>query len=118
MELSGIYLFLGYTGGRSGEFVDNEKQPLNDGSLEEIFGRKAQEDDDSEDQACVRQLGCPSSRDQQRRLIVMAVKLVHHKGEDRKPRPTILCAVVSRHVQGDLSQGCNSQLYGMLSLLE
>jgi hypothetical protein len=56
VELSGIYLFLGYTGGRSGEFVDNEKQPLNDGSLEEIFGRKAQEDDDSEDQACLTQL--------------------------------------------------------------
>jgi hypothetical protein len=36
-------------GGRSSEFVDNEKQPPKDGSLEGIFGRKAQEDADSKD---------------------------------------------------------------------
>jgi hypothetical protein len=46
VELLGIYLFLGYTGGRSGEFVDNEKQPPKGGSLEEIF---EQEDDEAPD---------------------------------------------------------------------
>jgi len=105
VELSSIYLFRSYTGGR-----DNEKQPPKDG---EIFG---QEDDDFGDQApdekprllsdmlsqAVRNHGRPKALCYEDLLLaalrhpepgrdvfseLMAVKLVHHKGKDRKPRP-------------------------------
>jgi hypothetical protein len=87
--------------------VDNEKQPPKDGSLEEIF---EQEDDEAPDEKfrllsdilsqAVRNNGRPKALcyedlllaavchpETGRDVLVMAVKLVHHKGKDRKPRP-------------------------------
>ena len=102
----GSMYLLGCTGGRSGEFVDNEKQPLKDGSLEEIFGPKAQKtmtsrtrtrSPDYSRTCCLRQVenagastllrgssasGCPSSRDWQRRL-----SDGHQAGPPQRRRP-------------------------------
>jgi hypothetical protein len=105
-----MYL-LGCTGGRSGEFVDNEKKPLEDDSLEEIFGPKAQKTMTSRTRTrspnysrtcCLRQvenaaqalcyedllLAAVRHPEIGRDVLVMVIKLVHHlKDEDRKPRP-------------------------------
>ncbi|KND86871.1 hypothetical protein TOPH_08481 [Tolypocladium ophioglossoides CBS 100239] len=45
------YLFFRYTRGRLAEFVDGEKKPPKDGSLEELFGPAAAEDDSDNEKA-------------------------------------------------------------------
>jgi len=50
MDLWGIYLLKGYTGGRAAEFVDNERKPPKDGSLEELFGSTWARHEDSDNE--------------------------------------------------------------------
>ncbi|KAK3897428.1 hypothetical protein C8A05DRAFT_47960 [Staphylotrichum tortipilum] len=120
---STIALLLGFTGGRSGEFVNNErKRPP---EVAQIFGpaafqslrkprRKPRDDEEDEDPdeeshlltqmvvASNRNRGRPKALcyedilltvvrdpDTHRDVHVLVVKLIHHKGEDRKPKPTI-----------------------------
>jgi hypothetical protein len=114
MEKWSICLFLGYIAGRPAEFVDNEKKAPKDGSLEEVFGLPVNDDDDNDDiapdeesrvlvniisQAVIERGRCKAlcyedillvvvqHPDIGKDVLVMAVKLVHHKGENRKPRP-------------------------------
>ena len=114
---SGLQLLFGYTGGRAGEFVNNERKRPREAS--QIFGPAAfrhicQPDDDEEDEdqsreshlfnqvvaASNRQRGRPKALCYEDILLtvvrdpgtgkdvhVLAVKLIHHKGEDRNPRP-------------------------------
>ena len=115
VQLSTIYLLLGYTGARSGEFVYNErKQPK---EAIEIFGPAAlsclRQPDGSNDKEqgeshLLTQIVAVSNRKRGRSkafcyedillsvvrdpntgkdIHVLAIKLIHHKGEDCKPRP-------------------------------
>ena len=118
MDLWGIYLLKGYTGGRAAEFVDNERKPPKDGSLEELFGSTWARHEDSEDKEALKKkwrlledmlsqairkldrtkalyygdilLAVVRHPETGKDGLVMAIKLIHHKGEDRKPRPYVL----------------------------
>ncbi len=116
VQLAGCYLFLAYTGARPAEIVDNEKSKPKDGSWDELYGPKAirgeDEDDDDktedenarllEELLCQETLGRGRPKalcyedillmivrdpDTGEDVPAMAVKFIHHKGADNKPKP-------------------------------
>ena len=110
-DLSLIYLFLSFTGGRMGEFCNNERKRSKEHA--EIFGPAALVMNNGEgplDSAShlFAQMVARSNRDRGRPkalcyedllltvvrdpetgkdVVVLVMKLIHHKGEDRKPKP-------------------------------
>ncbi|RYP74213.1 hypothetical protein DL771_003146 [Monosporascus sp. 5C6A] len=129
-QTSAIYLFLGFTWGRSGELVNNERKRPQEAALS--FGPAAlrylrQPDGDKDDEdgdqkfhllaqlvaASNRQRGRPKAlcyedllltvvRDPEtsKDVHILAVKLIHHKGEDRKPKPNVLIFCPVTHIVG------------------
>ncbi|KAH8768366.1 FluG domain-containing protein [Diaporthe sp. PMI_573] len=122
---AGCYMIICYTGVRPAELVHNERKPPKDGSLEELFGAKAvmeadddvNEEPDDPDSAvlCALLLKETVKRDRPKALcyedilmmvvrhpvtgratLAMALKFVHHKGCDNKPKPTIFFLTRSR----------------------
>ena len=112
VQLSGCYLLLAYTGCRPAEIVDGEKKKPKDDSLEQIFGAKsllgAVVTLDLEDENVLEQLlsqetvgrGRPKALcyedinvmvvrhpDTGRDVLAMAIKFIHHKGADNRPKP-------------------------------
>ncbi|CAK7221110.1 hypothetical protein SBRCBS47491_004416 [Sporothrix bragantina] len=83
VQLSGCYLFLACTGARPAEIVDNEKSISKDGSYQELWGLQA---------IVVRHP--ETGKD----VLAMAVKLIHHKGADGKPKPTIFFFTPTRRL--------------------
>ncbi|KAK6841024.1 hypothetical protein PG987_001884 [Apiospora arundinis] len=126
LNLAGIYQILGYTGARPGELVDNETRKPLDGSYEDLFGPKrsngSHDDDDQvldEDSQLLEDILSRETTGRGRpkalcyediRLMVvrhpetgldvfaMAVKFIHHKGEDNKPKPTIFWFTMTRRL--------------------
>ena len=115
-QISPIYLLLGFTGGRSAEFVNNEGKPppeaaqlFGTAALQILYKPNDDEEDENQDEkshlftqmvaASNRTRGRPKAlcyedilltvvRDPEthRDVHVLVVKLIHHKGEDRKPK--------------------------------
>ncbi|RYO96655.1 hypothetical protein DL764_007436 [Monosporascus ibericus] len=125
VQLAGCYLFLAYTGVRPAEIVDNEPSKPKDGSWEELYGPKAikhdGEDDEAQDEnsALLEKLLCQETLgrgrpkalcyedillmvvrhpDTGKDVLSMAVKFIHHKGADNKPKPTIFFFTMTRRV--------------------
>lgn len=115
---AGCYMIICYTGVRPAELVHNERKPPKDGSLEELFGAKAVMDaDDDVDEVpddpdsaelCALLLKETVKRDRPKALcyedilmmvvrhpvtgratLAMALKFIHHKGCDNKPKPYV-----------------------------
>ena len=115
-QLAGCYIFLACTGARPAEIVDNEPSKPKDGTWEELYGPKAIRcnDEDGDDKApdenarllenllCQETLGRgrPKALCYEDILLMvvrhpetgkdvhaMAVKFIHHKGADNKPKP-------------------------------
>ncbi|KAH8882112.1 hypothetical protein GQ53DRAFT_753940 [Thozetella sp. PMI_491] len=115
---AGCYMIICYTGVRPAELVHNQRKPPKDGSLKELFGAKAvmETDDDVDEEPddpdsavlCALLLQETVRRDRPKALcyedvlmmvvrhpvtgratLAMALKFVHHKGCDNKPKPTI-----------------------------
>ena len=127
IQLSGCYLLLAFTGARAAEIVDNEKRRPKDGTYEDIYGPKSVRIEDSgydSDQPvddnsrllenmlyqetisrgrpktlCYEDICLSVVRHPQTGMdvLTMAVKFIHHKGVDRKPKPsvTLTCLDVS-----------------------
>ena len=118
IQLLGLYLGLAYTGARPAELVDNETPQPKDGSWEHLFSSAPRNPpcDDGDDQAPDTEsriledllLREASQRDRPKALcyedinlmvvchpetgldvFAMAVKFVHHKGADKKPKPCV-----------------------------
>lgn len=116
IQLAGCYIFLAYTGARPAEIVDNEPSKPKDGTWEELYGRKAIGNgaDDGGDKAadensqlleamlCQETLGRGRPKalcyedvflmvvrhpETGKDVLAMAVKFIHHKGADNKPKP-------------------------------
>lgn len=118
IQLWACYQFLVYTGARPAELVDGERKKPKDGSIKELFGKKAvmlpqegDEDDQVAPDAASQKIdglllqetegrGRPKALCYEDILMMMvrhpetgqtipamAVKFVHHKGSDRKPKP-------------------------------
>lgn len=119
INLSGIYLFLSYTGARPAEIVDNEKQKPKDGSHEEFWDERGGFLDDEEPTGTVPDMAtrvleeiltqetegrgwCPKPLcyeyvhlmvvrhpETHEDVLAMGIRLVHHKGADNKPKPYV-----------------------------
>ncbi|KAM0742721.1 hypothetical protein ACQRIT_002898 [Beauveria bassiana] len=119
IQLAGCYQLLCYTGVRPAELVDGERKGPKDGSLEILFGQKViqeVENNGSADQTLDKQSvelnkmllqetikrGRPKALCYEDILLMlvrhpttgkpalaMAIKFIHHKGADNKPKPTI-----------------------------
>ncbi|KAH7012294.1 FluG domain-containing protein [Microdochium trichocladiopsis] len=117
INLPGICQALSGTGARPAEFVFNEKRVPNGKLRKQLFGDNGHDDDDDDDEQCLddaskaiqkllRQETVGRGRPkcfcyEDIRLIalrdqadggttfVLAMKLIHHKGEDRKPKPQV-----------------------------
>ncbi|KJZ69366.1 hypothetical protein HIM_11248 [Hirsutella minnesotensis 3608] len=119
IQLSGCYLLLALTGARPAEIVDNEKRKPKDGSWEDLYGSKPIATDDpdvdsdthlDEDSRLLEDMLCEETMRRGRPkalcyedislsivrhpetgedIPTMAIKFIHHKGADRKPKPTI-----------------------------
>lgn len=116
VQLLGCYLLLAFTGARPGEIVDNEKKKPKDGSWQDIYGRKTIETEDSDDgnkdldeadrlleemlfqeteyrgrpkALCYEDIFLSIVRHPEtgKDVPTMSIKFIHHKGEDRKPKP-------------------------------
>ena len=127
INLAGCYTFLAYTGARPAEIVDNEPSKPKDGTWEELYGRKAirnyDEDGDGEvqeeqsglleDLLCQETLGRGRPKalcyedillmvvrhpETGKDVLTMAVKFIHHKGADNKPKPTIFFFTMTKRV--------------------
>ena len=120
LNLNGCYQILCYTGARPAELVEGRRKSPKDGSIEELFGRKVVQSadcDDGSDEALdeeARQLselllqentkrGRPKALCYEDILMMlvrhpvtkqafpaMAIKFIHHKGADNKPKPYVL----------------------------
>lgn len=119
IQLSGCYLLLAFTGARPGEIVDNEKKKPKDGSWEDIYDRKSAKFEDSDEASkgldeatqmledmlfqeteyrgrpkalCYEDIFLSIVRHPEtgRDIPAMAIKFIHHKGEDRKPKPCVV----------------------------
>ena len=120
IQLSGCYLLLAFTGARPAEIVDNEKKRPKDGTYEDLFGPKSIRTEDSGDESdmpvdddsrlledmlyqqtvargrpkalCYEDICLSVVRHPQTGIdvLTMAVKFIHHKGADRKPKPSVL----------------------------
>ena len=120
IQLSGCYLLLAFTGARPAEIVDNEKKRPKDGTNEDLFGPKSIRTEDSGDESdmpvdddsrlledmlyqetisrgrpkalCYEDICLSVVRHPQTGMdvLTMAVKFIHHKGADRKPKPSVL----------------------------
>lgn len=118
VQLAGCWILLAYTGARPAEIVDNERPLPKDGSYEELWSLKTTEDaneyDDKiadnskssilEEMLCQETVGrgrpkalCyediklmvvyhPETR---KHVLCMAIKFIHHKGADNKPKPHV-----------------------------
>ncbi|KAL7786357.1 FluG domain-containing protein [Trichoderma ceciliae] len=123
VQLAGCWIFLASTGARPAEIVDNEKSRPNDGSYEELWFPKTKANDDEtaddehsrllEEMLCRETVGrgrpkalCyedvslmvvrhPTTKEN---VLCMAVKFIHHKGVDNKPKPTIFFFTMTRRV--------------------
>ncbi|EJP61685.1 FluG domain-containing protein [Beauveria bassiana ARSEF 2860] len=119
IQLAGCYQLLCYTGARPAELVDGERKGPKDGSREILFGQKViqqVENDGSADQTLDKQSvelnkmllqetikrGRPKALCYEdillmlvrhpttgKPVLAMAIKFIHHKGADNKPKPTI-----------------------------
>jgi hypothetical protein len=123
IQLAGCYQLLCYTGARPAELVDGERKEPKDGSIQELFGRKAHRapsgnEDDEDDEApppdedaklleglllqetvgrgrpkalCYEDIMMFIVRHpvSGRCVPAMAIKFVHHKGADNRPRPYV-----------------------------
>ena len=119
IQLSGCYLLLAFTGARPAEIVDNEKKRPKDGTYEDLFGPKSIRTEDSGDESdmpvdddsrlledmlyqqtvargrpkalCYEDICLSVVRHPQTGMdvLTMAVKFIHHKGADRKPKPSV-----------------------------
>ncbi|OAQ58761.1 FluG domain-containing protein [Pochonia chlamydosporia 170] len=127
VQLLGCYLLLAFTGVRPGEIVDNEKRKPKDGSWQDIYGRKTVATEDSDDSnkdldEADRFLEEMLSQETEHRgrpkalcyediflsivrhpetgkdVPTMSIKFIHHKGEDRKPKPTIFLFTGTRRL--------------------
>ncbi|KAK0637170.1 FluG domain-containing protein [Bombardia bombarda] len=127
VQLAGCYIFLATTGVRPAEIVHNDPSKPKDGTWEELYGRKAirQEPEDGDDEApdehstlledllCQETLGRGRSKalcyedillmvvrhpETGKDVHAMAVKFIHHKGADNKPKPTIFFFTMARRV--------------------
>lgn len=120
IQLAGCYQLLCYTGARPAELVDGERKGPKDGSREILFGQKViqeAENDDSADQTLDKQSvelnkmllqetikrGRPKALCYEdillmlvrhpatgKAVLAMAIKFIHHKGADNKPKPCVL----------------------------
>ncbi len=115
-QLAGCYLLLAFTGARPGEIVDNEKRKPKDGSFEELYGPNAVLESISgyepgnEDSRLLQDMLCQEAMSRGRPkalcyedillsvvrhpetgvdVLAMSIKFIHHKGEDRKPKPFV-----------------------------
>jgi hypothetical protein len=125
LQLSACYQLLCYTGVRPAELVEAQRKRPTDGSFEELFNSKviqsADDDDDSPeatDEISVKVnkllLQEPTNRNRPKALCyedilftivrhpvtqqtvpAMAIKFIHHKGADRKPKPYVFVFTVS-----------------------
>ncbi|KAJ3499414.1 hypothetical protein NLG97_g349 [Lecanicillium saksenae] len=119
IQLTGCYQLLCYTGARPAQLVDGERKGPKDGSREILFGQKViqeVESDSSSDQTLDKQSqelnkmllqetikrGRPKALCYEdillmlvrhpatgKPVLAMAIKFIHHKGADNKPKPTI-----------------------------
>ncbi|PQK15629.1 hypothetical protein BB8028_0005g11410 [Beauveria bassiana] len=119
IQLAGCYQLLCYTGARPAELVDNERKGPKDGSREILFGQKVIQEADSDGSADrtldkrSKELNKMLLRETTKRgrpkalcyedillmlvrhpatgkpVLAMAIKFIHHKGADNKPKPTI-----------------------------
>ncbi|KAM0665678.1 hypothetical protein ACQRIU_005939 [Beauveria bassiana] len=119
IQLAGCYQLLCYTGARPAELVDGERKGPKDGSLEILFGQKViqeVENDGSADQTLDKQSvelnkmllqetikrGRPKALCYEdillmlvrhpatgKPVLAMAIKFIHHKGADNKPKPLL-----------------------------
>ncbi|KAK4096626.1 hypothetical protein N658DRAFT_501359 [Parathielavia hyrcaniae] len=124
--LLGCYLGLAFTGARPAEFVDGERKSGKDGCLEELFPRHAigsvPSDEDKAPDEHSRLLEEMMSQEYESRgrpkalcyediqlmvvrhpetgedVLVMAIRLAHHKGADNKPKPTIFFFTPTRRL--------------------
>ncbi|EFY85694.1 FluG domain-containing protein [Metarhizium acridum CQMa 102] len=116
IQLLGCYLLLAFTGARPGEIVDNEKKKPKDGSWQDIYGRKTagtedsddgNKDTDNADRLLEEMLSQETEHSGRPKALyyediflsivrhpetgkdvpTMSIKFIHHKGEDRKPKP-------------------------------
>ncbi|KAK3186299.1 hypothetical protein K4F52_004837 [Lecanicillium sp. MT-2017a] len=129
IQLMGCYLLLAFTGARPAEIVDNEKRKPKDGCWKELYGAKnadceASDDDKApsdEDSQLLEDLlnqeaahrGRPKALcyedislyivrhpDTGKDVPAMAIKFTHHKGMDRKPKPSVMSKFTSLVGQG------------------
>lgn len=118
LQLSACYQLLCYTGVRPAELVEAQRKRPTDGSFEKLFNSKAiqsAEDNDSAeatDEVSVKVnnllLQEPTNRNRPKALCyedilftivrhpvtqqtvpAMAIKFIHHKGSDKKPKPYV-----------------------------
>lgn len=126
IQLTGCYQLLCYTGVRPAELVDGQRKGPKDGSLEKLFGRKVVQDVEADvvsdapdeetrhlDQLLLQETtkrGRPKALCYEDILLMlvrhpttgatipaMAIKFIHHKGADNKPKP-----FVSSHYYNDV----------------
>ncbi|KAF1738490.1 hypothetical protein CRV24_000416 [Beauveria bassiana] len=120
IQLTGCYQLLCYTGARPAELVDNERKGPKDGSREILFGQKVIQEADSDGSADrmldkqSKELNKMLLRETIKRgrpkalcyedillmlvrhpatgkpVLAMAIKFIHHKGADNKPKPCVL----------------------------
>jgi hypothetical protein len=118
VQLAGCWILLACTGARPAEIVDSERKPPKDGSHEELWSHKLVEDanegdnnitDDNESRVLEKILcretvgrGRPKALcyediklmvvrhpETRQHVFCMAIKFIHHKGADKKPKPCV-----------------------------
>ncbi|KAK3177464.1 hypothetical protein K4F52_009755 [Lecanicillium sp. MT-2017a] len=124
IQLGGCYQLLCYTGARPAELVDGERKGPKDGSQETLFGQKVVQEvegDSSSDQSLddeSKELNKMLLQETTKRgrpkalcyedillmlvrhpatgkpVLAMAIKFIHHKGADNKPKPKLIFDVV------------------------
>lgn len=119
VQLAGCWILLACTGARPAEIVDHERKPPKDGSYEELWSQRLAEDanesdnkiaDDDESRVLEKILcqetvgrGRPKALcyediklmavchpETRQHVLCMAIKLIHHKGADNKPKPYVI----------------------------
>lgn len=119
VQLAGCWILLATTGARPAEIVDHERKPPKDGCHEELWSPGTAEDaneddnniaDDDESRVLEKMLrqetvdrGRPKALcyediklmvvchpETGQHVLCMAIKFIHHKGGDNKPKPYIL----------------------------
>ncbi|GKU10200.1 unnamed protein product [Fusarium langsethiae] len=107
INLAGCYQLLCYTGAPPAELVDGERQKPKDGSIQELFGHNAVQTSSEEQETPADEQSKALCYEDIQMMIVrhpatgrcmpaMAIKFVHHKGADNKPKPTIFYFTATR----------------------